>query len=78
MENSAIQKISSVKIEDEDLIIYTGQQSYKFKISDVSKRLSQASEIEKTNFQISPSRYGIHWPQIDEDISLNGLLRNKK
>lgn len=78
MENSAIQKISSVKIEGEDLIIYTGQQSYKFKIADVSKRLSQASEIEKNNFQISPSGYGIHWPQIDEDISLNGLLRNMK
>lgn len=78
MENSAIQKISSVKIEGEDLIIYTGQQSYKFKIVDVSKRLSQASEIEKSNFQISPSGYGIHWPQIDEDISLNGLLRNIK
>ena len=78
MENSAIQKITSVKIEGEDIIIYTGQQSHYFKIADVSKRLAQASEIEKNNFQISPSGYGIHWPQIDEDISLNGLLRNVK
>ncbi|NCA31098.1 MAG: DUF2442 domain-containing protein, partial [Chitinophagia bacterium] len=24
---------------------------------------------------ISPSNYGIHWPMIDEDISLNILLQ---
>jgi len=75
MENAAIHQISSVKIDGEDLIVSTGQQSYSFKIVDVSKRLSQASEIEKNNFQISPSGYGIHWPQIDEDLSLNGLLK---
>jgi hypothetical protein len=31
-------------------------------------------EKELTNFQISPSGYGIHWPDIDEDLSVEGLL----
>lgn len=78
MENSAIQKISSVKLEGEELIIFSGQQRYKWNISEISKKLSQASESEKNNFQISPSGYGIHWPQIDEDLSLSGLLNKKK
>ncbi|MBF0567096.1 MAG: DUF2442 domain-containing protein, partial [Nitrospirae bacterium] len=25
-------------------------------------------------FEISPSCYGIHWPLLDEDISIDGLL----
>lgn len=33
-----------------------------------------ASEIERNTYEISPSGYGIHWPLIDEDISIDGLL----
>jgi len=25
-------------------------------------------------YEFSPSGYGIHWPLIDEDISMDGLL----
>jgi len=25
-------------------------------------------------FEVSPSGYGIHWPLLDEDISIDGLL----
>lgn len=45
-----------------------------FLISKISKRIAQASGIERNNFEISPSGYGIHWPLIDEDISIDGLL----
>jgi hypothetical protein len=31
--------------------------------------------IEKLkNFQISPSGYGIHWPELDEDISIKAFI----
>jgi hypothetical protein len=36
--------------------------------------LAQASDAELKHFEISPSGYGIHWPLIDEDISIDGLL----
>ena len=78
METTAVQKISSVQFEGELIIIHSGQQIYKWKIAEISKKLFQASESERNNFQISPSGYGIHWPQIDEDLSMNGLLTNKK
>ena len=29
---------------------------------------------ERATFEISPSGYGIHWPLLDEDISIDGLL----
>jgi len=36
--------------------------------------LEKASDEERDNFEISPSGYGIHWPLLDEDISIDGLL----
>lgn len=38
-------------------------------------RLLDATEAERSNWQISGGGYGIHWPDIDEDLSTEGLLR---
>jgi Protein of unknown function (DUF2442) len=38
-------------------------------------RLLNATEAERNNWQISGGGYGIHWPDIDEDLSTEGLLR---
>jgi len=43
-------------------------------LKDLSKLLESATEEEQNTFEISPSGYGIHWPLIDEDISIDGLL----
>jgi hypothetical protein len=37
--------------------------------------LLDATEAERSNWQISGGGYGIHWPDIDEDLSTEGLLR---
>jgi hypothetical protein len=38
--------------------------------------LAQASEQERLRAELSPGGYGIHWPLIDEDLSVGGLLRS--
>jgi hypothetical protein len=38
-------------------------------------RLLHASSAERANWQISGGGFGIHWPDIDEDLSSAGLLR---
>jgi hypothetical protein len=43
-------------------------------LRDLSPVLRRASDEELTVFEVSPSGYGIHWPRIDEDISIDGLL----
>lgn len=40
-----------------------------------SWRLEEATEEERQNFQISPSGYSVHWPDVDEDLSTRGALR---
>lgn len=38
-------------------------------------RLLHASSEQRQNWKISGAGYGIHWPDIDEDLSTEGLLR---
>ena len=38
-------------------------------------RLLEASSEQRGNWKISGAGYGIHWPDLDEDLSTDGLLR---
>lgn len=38
-------------------------------------RLFDATVAQRRNWRISGAGYGIHWPEIDEDLSSEGLLR---
>ncbi|MBX3245383.1 MAG: DUF2442 domain-containing protein [Acidobacteria bacterium] len=38
-------------------------------------RLLHATEAERSKWTISGGGYGIHWEDIDEDLSTEGLLR---
>ena len=38
-------------------------------------RLLAATAEERSNWQVAGGGYGIHWPDIDEDLSTEGLLR---
>lgn len=41
-------------------------------------RLAYGTPEERANFEISGAGYGIHWPDLDEDIGVEGLLLGKK
>ena len=38
-------------------------------------RLQDASDAQRNNWKISGGGYGINWPEVDEDLSTEGLLR---
>jgi hypothetical protein len=38
-------------------------------------RLSNATAEQRKNWQIAGGGYGIHWEDLDEDLSTEGLLR---
>ena len=63
-------------VEDKMLILIDGRQ-YEFSIASFSQKLLKANEFERNNFLISSSGYGISWPVIDEDISIDGLLKHR-
>jgi hypothetical protein len=39
-----------------------------------SWRLSEATPVQRANFRLIGSGQGVHWPDVDEDISVEGLL----
>ncbi|MCH7989950.1 MAG: DUF2442 domain-containing protein [Planctomycetes bacterium] len=39
-----------------------------------SWRLSDATEEQRNNFEIIGDGEGVHWPDLDEDISVRGML----
>lgn len=41
-------------------------------------RLAYGTPEERANFQVSGAGYGIHWPGLDEDIGVEGLLLGKR
>ena len=38
-------------------------------------RLLQATPEQRANWKLAGGGYGIHWPDLDEDLSSEGLLR---
>jgi hypothetical protein len=38
-------------------------------------RLFHATAEQRNNWKVSAAGFGIHWPDIDEDLSAEGLLR---
>jgi len=38
-------------------------------------RLLHATSAQRARWQIAGGGYGIHWPDVDEDLSTEGLLR---
>jgi hypothetical protein len=38
-------------------------------------RLVGATAAQRANFVIAGGGYGIHWPEVDEDLSVEGMLR---
>jgi hypothetical protein len=41
-------------------------------------RLAYGTPEERTKFELSGAGRGIHWPDLDEDIGVEGLLLGKK
>ena len=38
-------------------------------------RLLHATQAQRSNWRVAGGGFGIHWPDIDEDLSTEGLLR---
>jgi len=47
---------------------------YRLDIRKQSKRLARATPEQRENFEVSSSGYGIYWPDLDEDLSIDGLI----
>lgn len=71
-------KISRISIDDETLSIDLEDGRTIAVPIGWYPRLAYGTPAERANFQISGAGYGIHWPDLDEDIGIEGMLLGRK
>lgn len=67
--------IEALTIDQNFIFLKIDGKEIKIPLAKVSKKLSSANELQRNLFTISPSGYGIHWPLLDEDLSIDSLLK---
>lgn len=71
----ATHKIDSIKFDQDFIYINIDGNDIKVALDSLSLKLKSADEYQRMFYKISPSGYGIHWPLIDEDLSIEGILK---
>ena len=67
-------RVDSVRFRGRKMILVVDGCQYSFDLSVVSPRLASAGKKERESYEISNSGYGIHWPLLDEDLSIGALI----
>ena len=65
----------AIETTPEALIVILDSGSVSIPWERCSERLASASFVERSQAELSPAGYGIHWPLIDEDLAVGPLLR---
>jgi hypothetical protein len=64
----------SIDTTDNELIIRLADQEVRIHWEECSPVLAAAATEQRRKAELSPGGYGIHWPLLDEDISVGGLV----
>ncbi len=66
--------IRGVRVTEDEIIAYlTDGRTISVPLS-WSWRLSEATPEQRSNFRLIGAGQGVHWPDVDEDISARGML----
>ena len=70
-----IHNVQAVQADEKDLSLIVDGTSYRVRWEQCSPKLKTASLAERQHLIVSPSGYGIHWPELDEDLAISPLLQ---
>jgi len=71
----ATHKIQDISFDKDSMQLQIDGKEVKILLDKISLKLKNASDLQRNFYKISPSGYGIHWPLIDEDLSVDALLK---
>ena len=73
--NQADERVKNVRVDNDMLSVdLIDGRTISVPLSWYS-RLFHATKEQLSNWEIAGGGYGIHWPELDEDLSTEGLLR---
>lgn len=67
--------IGDISFDNTTLNLMVDGKRISVSLEHVSPKLFAADPVQRGIFRLSQSRYGIHWPMVDEDLSVEALLR---
>ena len=67
-------EVERVSFSGARMLLSVDGREFEIDIARHSRKLAEASPAVMGNFVVSPSGYGIHWPDLDEDLSIDGLI----
>ena len=68
-------RIQDVRVTKDEIIAYLADGRVISVPLAWSWRLSEATPAQRAKFRIIGSGQGVHWPEVDEDISVEGMLQ---
>ena len=68
-------KIQEINFANNSMILCIDGKELRIELDAISEKLKAATAIQRSFYTISPSGYGIHWPLIDEDLSVEAILK---
>jgi hypothetical protein len=63
-----------IETTDADLVIRLANREVRIPWKQCSPILANATAEQRRRAELSPGGYGIHWPLLDEDLSIGGLV----
>jgi hypothetical protein len=74
MRTTEVVTATSIETTDDELVIHLGDREVRIRWERCSPILAAATTDERRRAELSPGGYGIHWPRLDEDLSVGGLV----
>lgn len=65
---------TSIETTDAELVVRLADREARIPWAQCSPILAAATAEQRRRAELSPGGYGIHWPLLDEDVSVGGLV----
>lgn len=64
----------SIETTEDELVIRLVDREVRIRWERCSPTLAAARAEDRRRAELSPGGYGVHWPMLDEDLSIGGLV----
>ena len=71
-----IHNLQSLDADETYLYIVIDDNAFRIRWEKCSPKLARASLAQRKRMDAAPSGYGIHWPELDEDLAITPLLKH--
>lgn len=73
-----VHNVYAISTDAAYLYLSIDEKSYQIRWEDYASKLAKANWAQRNRFEVAPSGYGIHWPELDEDWAITPMLRRAK